>query len=569
MPRAPLKTKRPPRAARIADPRAELRALHDIGAALSGAWDLDTTLHKITETTASVMRMDSCSIYLLDKKHNALVLKASTGLAPAAFNVGKLQIGEGITGYAVESGKPIAARDAVNDPRFKYVPGTEEQKFKSLAAVPLISAGTIIGAMNVQTRQFHHWTKPEVDLLALIGELAAGALERAELLDGLQRQVNELSTLAQVSRTITSPIYLDEMLSVICEMAAQIMGAHGTALLLFDEEQSELALRAKYGLTREHAAISPIDVKTSLTGRAITHGEPVIIRDLLQEPSYKNRELAEREGLHSFLSVPVSVRGRTIGAFNCYMDRVHNFTAQEVELFSTLANQTALALENANLAMSSMLVREMHHRIKNNLQMVAMLLRLQLREAKGNDAGRRELSAPDILHQTINRILSIAAVHEALSQEGFRLIGVRGLIQQAAHLATQNMVQPNKEIDVKIEGVDLRLPSQPATTLAIAVNELIQNALEHGFDNVDKGTVRVVLSETESGYEIRVEDDGAGLPKNFDKSDSLGLQIVESLIVEDLRGEFKLGNRRALKRAQGERRPGTEAILRIPKMKVS
>jgi two-component sensor histidine kinase len=120
---------------------------------------------------------------------------------------------------------------------------------------------------------------------------------------------------------------------------------------------------------------------------------------------------------------------------------------------------------------------------------------------------------------------------------------------------------------VKIEGMDLRLPSQPATTLAIAVNELIQNALEHGFENVDKGSVRVVLSENESQYEIRVEDDGAGLPKNFNKSSSLGLQIVESLIVEDLRGEFRLANRRALRRAQGGR--GTEAILRIPKMKVT
>src|SRR5262249_2734992 len=150
-------------------------------------------------------------------------------------------------------------------------------------------------------------------------------------------------------------------------------------------------------------------------------------------------------------------------------------------------------------------------------------------------------------------------------QEGFRLIGVRGLLQQAAHLATQNMVQPNKEISVKIEGVDLRLPSQPATTLAIAVNELIQNALEHGFDNVAKGSVRVVLSEKDSRYEIRVEDDGAGLPKNFSKSSSLGLQIVESLIVEDLRGEFKLANRRAPRQAKGKSRSGTEAILRIPK----
>jgi signal transduction protein with GAF and PtsI domain len=539
---------------RIADPRAELRALHDIGAALSGAWDLNTTLHKITETTAQVMQLDSCSIYLWDKKQNALVLKASTGLSPKAFDVGKLALGEGITGAALESGKAVAVRDAANDPRFKYIPDTEEEHYKSLAAVPLISQGNKIGAMNVQTKRFHHWTRPEIDLLELIGELAAGALERAELLDNLQRQVNELATLAQVSKTITEPMYLDEMLAVVCEMAAQIMGAKGTALLLFDEEQDELALRATYGLKREHAEISPIDVETSLTGRAIMRNEPVVVLDLQNEPAYKNRALARREGLYSFLSVPVSVRGKTIGAFNCYMGEAHTFSPKEIELFSTLANQTALALENSNLAMSSMVVREMHHRIKNNLQMVAMLLRLQMREA---DAGDARL----ILQQTYNRIMSIAAVHEQLSQEGFRLIGVRGLIQQAAYIAKQNMVHPDQKIEVNIEGIDMRLPSQPATTVALAVNELVQNALEHGFDHKASGRVEIILNQDETHYEIRVQDDGTGLPKHFSPNDSLGLQIVQNMIVEDLRGEFAITNRR------GKR--GTVATIRIPKMKVT
>lgn len=539
--------------AHITDPRAELRVLHTIGAALGSAWNLDAALQEISQATAEGMQMDSCSIYLWDKKQNALVLKASTGLARAAFNVGKLQIGEGITGTAAETGKPIAVRDAANDPRFKYIPGTDEQKFKSLAAVPLISRGNIIGAMNVQTTTFHHWTTPEIDLLSLIGELAASALERAELLDSLQRQVNELSTLAQVSKTITEPLYLDEMLAVICEMAAQIMGARGTALLLFDEENDELTLRATYGLQREHAAISPIDVDTSLTGRAITRAEPVMVYDLQNEPSYKNRALARRENLYSFLSVPVSVRGKVIGAFNCYMGTVHRFTPPEIELFSTLANQTAVALDNANLAMSAMVVREMHHRIKNNLQMIAMLLRLQLREAD-------KVSAREVLHQTINRILSIAAVHEQLSQEGFRLIGVRALIQQAAHVARQNMLHPDQEIQVQIQGVDIRLPSQPATTLALAVNELIQNALEHGFEGMARGMVRVTLGEEDAHYQIRVEDDGAGLPPKFKISDSLGLQIVENMVVQDLRGEFKIARRR------GKR--GTIATVRIPKMRL-
>lgn len=536
---------------RIADPRAELAALHDIGEALSGAWDLDTTLHKITETTANVMRIDSCSIYLADKARRALILKASTGLSSAAINIGRLEMGEGITGHAAESGKPVAVRNAANDPRFKYIPGTEEQKFKSLLAVPLISQGNIIGAMNVQTRTFHEFKQPEIDLLSLIGELAAGALERAVLHDNMQRQIDELSTLARVSQTITSPIYLDEMLNVIVEMAAQIMRAGGCALLLFDEEQGALALRAAYGLSRDHAAISPIDVETSLTGQAIKRGEPIAVPDLLEEPLYRNKELARREGLHAFLSVPVVVREKTIGAFNCYLSTIHEFSQKEIQLFSTLANQIALALENAQLAMNAVLVREMHHRIKNNLQMVAMLLRLQARDADAAAQAPRE-----ILHQTINRISSIAAVHEALSQEGLKLIGLKQLIQQAAHVATQNMLKPGQDIKVLIDGEEIRLPSQPATSLAIAINELIQNALEHGFQNRSEGTVRVTLTRDGDDWLICVADDGAGIAEEAAKK-SLGLEIVEALVIEDLRGQFSITSK--------EQGGGTIARVRVPR----
>jgi two-component sensor histidine kinase len=538
-------------AAQSWDSRAELAALRELGRALSSVWDLTTTLNAITETTAAVMHMDSCSIYLLDKSGEALILKASMGLASDALNHATLRLGEGITGFAAQSGKPVAVRDAARDARFKYLPDTQEQNFKSLLAVPLIAEGNVIGAMNVQTKTYHHFTSSEVELMSLVGDLAAGALARARMHDDLQRQVQELSTLAQVSKTITEPIYLDEMLAVVVEMAAKIMRARACALLLFDEAKGELALRAAYGLSRAHAAISPIEVDTSLTGRAIKSGQPVCVRDLLNEPLYRNRELAKREGLRSFLSMPIIVRDKTIGAFNCYMGAVHDFTKNEIELFSTLANQTALALENASLAMNAMLVREMHHRVKNNLQMVAMLLRLQLRDG-------REIPAREVLHQTISRILSIAAVHEALSQESLHLIGVKGLIQQAALVATQNTLHPDQDIRVRIEGADIRLPSQPATSLAIAANELIQNALEHGFGERAHGTVRVTLSEQDRDLMLQVSDDGIGLPNDFATKDSLGLQIVETLATEDLRGEFQLG--------ANPDGAGTRAMLRIPKL---
>lgn len=524
---------RPGSSRRASSPHAALAALRQIGRALSSALDLETMLHAISETTAQVMRMDSCSIYLLDEPRQELILKASTGLAATSVNQARLHLGEGITGFAAVRGQPLAVRDAAHDLRFKFLPETQEQDFKSLLAVPLMARGNVIGAMNVQTRTYHRYTRPEIELLSLIGDLAAGALERAALNDHLQRQIQELSTLAQVSQTVTAPIYLDQMLAVVVEMAAQIMRARACALLLYDEEHHVLALRAAHGLTQAHLQERPLQVQNSLTGQVVMRGEPVVVRDVRTDPSYQNKELARQEGLLSLLAVPLKVRDRIIGVFNCYMGTVHEFSRGEIELFSTLANQTALAIENANLAMSALLVREMHHRVKNNLQMVAMLLRLQMRDPKAVPVNR-------ILHKTINRVLSIAAVHEALSREGTGLIGVKGLIQQAALVATQNLIPSAQNLSVRIDGHDIRLPLQPATSLAMAANELIQNALEHGYAAERPGVVRVALAEEADGYSLTVSDDGAGLPPQFNRKTSLGLQIVETLVSEDLRGEFKL-----------------------------
>ncbi len=545
-------TRKPITRRKSSDLHAEMAALHEIARALGSAWDVETTLQAISQTTANVMRMDSCSIYLLDQSQHALLLKASTGLA--GIGRAKLELGEGITGYAAQHGQAVAVRDAARDPRFKYLPGTQEHKFKSLLAVPLISQGHTIGAMNVQTTTFHRYTQSAIELMSLIGELAASALERALLHDRLQRQVQELSTLAQVSKAVIAPIYLDEMLTVMVEMAAQIMRARASALLLFDKESNALVMRASHGLSRAHLQQSPLQVHNSLTGRVVMSGKPVAVRDLRRDPLYRNRELAEQEGLLAFLAVPLTVRDKIIGVFNCYMGTAYDFTPNEIDLFSTLANQTALALENSNLAMNSMLVREMHHRIKNNLQMVAMLLRLQLHSG-------HEVSVRDVLHQTVNRIMSIAAVHEALSQEGFRLIDVKALIQQAAHMASQNMLRPEQHIRVTLTGGDIRLPSQPATTLAIAANELIQNALEHGFAQREHGSVQVNLREETERIRLQVCDDGIGLAANFQTKDGLGLQIVETLVTEDLRGEFRL-----------EANPsgaGTRATLIIPRQNLT
>ena len=139
-------------------------ALREIARALNAAWDLDSTLDLIAQKTTEVMQVDSCSIYLLDPDGESLRLQGSTGLAKRAIGRATLQVGEGMTGYAVQKNKPIFAADAQHDPHFKWVEEANEMSFYSLLAVPLTNNSVVIGAMNVQTKESHHFNQEEIEI---------------------------------------------------------------------------------------------------------------------------------------------------------------------------------------------------------------------------------------------------------------------------------------------------------------------------------------------------------------------------------------------------------------------
>jgi two-component sensor histidine kinase len=338
----------------------------------------------------------------------------------------------------------------------------------------------------------------------------------------MRRQITELSTLAEVSKTLTSPLYLEEMLGVIAEMATRLMHADRCAILLVDQEAGHLVPTAAHGAD----AGAESDLLITLAEGALHEGHPAAVADL--------RERMGEASLRAVLAVPLTVREKGIGVFLASRHRVHHWSAEEVERLSTLAHQTALAIENSTLVVRTAVVREMHHRVKNNLQTIAMLLRLQLR-------GERPVSGREVLTETVNRILSIAAVHEILSVEGFRMINVRELVDRVAQTVAGNMVHPPLRVAVEVTGDDLYLPSQPATSLALAVNELVQNALEHAFPDRMEGRIAIRLGRHERECFLEVRDDGVGLAdQKTPGEETLGLQIVRALATQDLGGRFDL-----------------------------
>ncbi len=205
------------------------------------------------------------------------------------------------------------------------------------------------------------------------------------------------------------------------------------------------------------------------------------------------------------------------------------------------------------LKVKATMIQEVHHRVKNNLQTIAAMLRMQVRRTK-------DAEALHALNEAITRILSVAVIHEFLSLDENQTINLRDVCQRIVTQNRQVNVAPDQRIALTVDGPAIHLPSQQATACALVVNELIHNTLEHGFETKKQGQIRVTLVDGGDKVGLEVWDDGTRLPEAFDlaASPSLGLQIVRTLVQDDLRGKLRLENQAT----------GVAAILEIPKASV-
>ena len=166
-----------------------------------------------------------------------------------------------------------------------------------------------------------------------------------------------------------------------------------------------------------------------------------------------------------------------------------------------------------------------------------------------------------MIDEGVNRILSVAVVHEFLSHDQGSVISIREVAQRIVNHTKQGILDPEKGIILALKGDGFTLVAQQATACALVINELLQNAVEHGYTDRRGGTIVVNLTDHDGDAQIEVIDDGEGLPPDFDldRSSSLGLRIVQTLVHEDLRGTFQLKDRTAEGR-------GAQAIVRFPRL---
>ena len=217
------------------------------------------------------------------------------------------------------------------------------------------------------------------------------------------------------------------------------------------------------------------------------------------------------------------------------------------------------------LRIKSAMIQEIHHRVKNNLQTIAALLRLQARQTTSEQVAEQ-------LRQTVSRILSIAVVHEFLTKDEQAVINIHEVGNRILREVTQGTLDPAKHIELRLEGTkNFYLPAQQATSCALIINELLQNAVEHGYRGRQAGTISVRLDETDDSMTVEIRDDGDGLPEGFNIDEAgLGLRIVRTLVQEDLKGQFLLENGRGVRalvsfpRWRGEKNEVSRGLAAAP-----
>ncbi len=177
-------------------------------------------------------------------------------------------------------------------------------------------------------------------------------------------------------------------------------------------------------------------------------------------------------------------------------------------------------------------IREIHHRVKNNLQTISSLLRLQARRLSSEEAKAA-------IAESVRRIRTIAVVHETLSREAGDDVAFVEIIRPLARMAEESLQSPDRPVRFRVIGDGGKLPAAIATPLAVVLTELLQNAVDHAFgDTRAPGAVAVLLSNDGERLNITVVDDGVGLPDGFtiESATGLGLSIVRTLVTTELAG---------------------------------
>jgi GAF domain-containing protein len=339
--------------------REENCMLNDVISTIGSTLKLDEVLKHLVDTIVRAISCHSAFIYLYNKEKDRLILASTSEQYQHMVGKIEMSLGEGIIGWVALTLKSVILKDeAMDDPRFLYFPDLEEEKFQSTMTVPIIGKERhLIGVIAMQAAPPYEFTEHHQKFVSNTAALVASAIENAQLYENTQRKLSILTSLSILSQTISSGLYLDDMLHKLATLTVQIMEVDLCVVMLFDQLRGRLSVRASSPSLNDKALnLQPIDVERNVWEKYREISEMQLYKDQLRSPlSDGNASMIERFNplkdtqYRVLLSAPLIAGNEHFGLINCYSNRPRRYTTEDHTLLSTIANQAAMAIKNSHL----------------------------------------------------------------------------------------------------------------------------------------------------------------------------------------------------------------------------
>ncbi|HMD89196.1 MAG TPA: GAF domain-containing protein [Anaerolineaceae bacterium] len=514
---------------------AYLEALNETALALLNRLDASDVLQSIVQRATQLFNLPDAFLYLTsqDGRSSGLDLKVGVGIFSEYIGL-HLDVGEGVSGRVLQSGKPLMIEDYYGwEGRSSKI----KADFHTIVAVPLKSGLEISGVLGlVHTQPGQPFDNEQVEWVNRLAQLASIAMDNARLYTAAQREL-EVRQLVEgklrESNQLNSEVISGANAGIIvCDSQLRYMIWNP-----FMEKLTGISASSVLG-KRAQDVYLPMGVDR-LFERALA-GETVSIPDI-------QYITAERVNWASgFYGPHFSASGEIIGVIGVVHDITERKEANE---------QIKTALREKEV-----LLREVHHRVKNNLQVISSLLSLQA-------DGIQDPQTHQMFNETQARVRSMALVHEGLYQsKDLARINFAEYIQKlTASLFHAFVINPNVDLQIEIE--DIYLGVDTAIPCGLIINELVSNALKYAFPDGRRGQVWIILAgqghpvggvEGSNIYTLIVQDNGIGFPKDldFNATDTLGMQLV-NILTKQLNGSIRM-----------ERDAGTKFTINFTERKI-
>lgn len=548
-----------------------LNLLYQVGNTIHSTLEPQEALQLIVREAVRVMQATSGSAVLFNPTTGFLEIHASHGLPPHAAEL-KLRLGEGITGWVAQTGKPARVGNVLADPRYIML----RKEVRSELAVPLEVERETRGVLNVDSERPNAFSAEDQELLEALAAQAARVIHNTWLYEQLRLKARLFESLASVSQTINSALNLDDALSVITREACVLMQAKTCSLMLLDETREWLDLRASFGAGEAYVKKPRLGVEDSLLGIVVRRKKPLQVENVQTSTRYQNIDVARLEGLVALLSVPLLFAGQAIGTLSVYTGRPYSFSNEEIRILSALAELSAIAIErarlyerlvdveeqlrqNEKLSALGLLAAEVAHEIRNPLTVMKMLYHsLDLQFPAGDPRAKdARIIGQKIEH--LNKIVEQVLDFARTTEPRLAQVNLNQLLEELCLLVRHKLKHQNIQLTQKLE------PALPAVLgdagqLEQAFLNLILNAAEAmpdgGALTLTSRTARASRGKDGRGQVVvEFADTGAGMSEeqrrrafksvlttSKARGTGLGLAIV-GRIVETHHGEVKIKSR--------------------------